>query len=662
MSTSDLTCRHTGRARIATASSAAFTIAAYLTSITSPALAEVYDLEPIVVKVNAIHPSQTVRSEVENMFTNPRSASGVGGSEIQNLNAINTSDALRFTTTGMVNQPFSGDRFGGGTKIRTFGDWGASTSIDGLPAVKFADEEGGGYSSSRIPTIAIDRIAIQKGGRGVQYGDGTDGGVVETSIKSGRGYDRHLAGTVDISTAEERVYQLEAAHGEKYWDIYAAGRIFDGNYGGEPANLDKQDIEGAVAKVGLNPSDSTRIEALAIVNDSETRIFRGGTTNDIDSESLFLSATVDHAFNDAVSTRFGYLYSDTDTLWPVRSRDRSIEIGTAFGDLYHTRSLADGVDYAGSIGFEHKHTNYLRDNQWDAEFTDISVKHSSAVTFDHNLTLTVGLRHTWFENDIRLNGVKQPDNLRTDSLFSWEAGAAYSIFDMTRIRANVASGYNRFYEKYGNFGTDALNPAGAGDEIVESLTYEAGINQGWGWGYADVAVYTTEQQNVPRRDAGAIQNVTVDQSGVELEIYADVTDDFSASLGYVHIFELEAERADGTKANGSIFFGSNGVNVPEHQATLRLDYRITDDVSLWGAGLVSDGYTQTDANGVTTERKSFERIDLGAAWRINEHVALRVRGENITDEKDYGQTLEGAPTNTVGKLGSVFWLGADFTL
>jgi len=662
MSTKKMACRTTGKNRNPASAPVALSIAAYAAVLAFPAEAEVYDLEPIVVQVNANHPSQTVRSSVENKFTEPRSASAVGGSEIQNLNPINTSDALRFTTTGMINQPFSGDRFGGGTKVRTFGDWGASTSIDGLPAVKFADEEGGGYTSSRIPTIAIDRIAIQKGGRAVQYGNGSDGGVVETSIKSGRGYDRHAAATVDVSTAEERVYQVEAAHGEKYWDVYAAGRLFDGNYGGEPANLDKQDIDGAVAKVGINPSDSTRIEALAIVNDSETRIFRGGTTNDIDSESLFLSATVDHAFSDVFSSRIGYLYSDTDTLWPARSRDRSIEIGTAFGDLYHTRALTDSIDYAGSIGFEHKHTKYLRDNQWDADFNDIAIKHTSAFTLDDNLTVSAGLRHTWFENDVKLNGVTQPDNLRTDSLFSWEVGAAYSVFDMTRIRANVASGYNRFYEKYGNFGTNALNPAGAGDEIVESRTYELGINQGWGWGYADVAVYTTEQQNVPRSDGGEIQNVTVDQSGLELEVYADITDNFSALLGYVHIFELEAERDDGTKANGSIFFGNNGVNVPEHQATLRLDYRVTDDVSLWGAGLVSDGYSQTSAAGVTTEREKFERIDLGAAWRMNDHVALRFRAENITDEKDYGQTLEGAPTNTVGKIGSVFWLGADFTL
>ncbi len=636
--------------------------AAATTAIVPAAFAEVYDLEPIVVQVNAAHPSQAVRSQVENAFNAPRSSSAVGGAEINNLNPINTGDALKFTTTGLVNQPFSGDRFGGGTKIRTFGDWGAAQSIDGLPAIKFADEEGGGFTNTRIPAIAIDTITVQKGGRAVQYGNGSDGGILQTTIKSGRGYDRHAAMTFDANTADEKVGQAELAHGEEMWDVYVAGRWFDGNYGGEPANLDKQDILGGIAKIGFNPTVKTRLEILGITNDSETRIFRGGTTNDIDAETAFVSTTLEHAFTDSTSARAGYLHSDTQTLWPARSRDRSIVIDTFFADVYHTVPITESIVYAGSLGAEYKKTNYLRDNQWDNTFNDPSVKSTNSLTFDDNLVLSAGLRHTWFDNDIVLNGVTQPDNLSTDSLFSWEVGASYSVFDMTRVRGNIASGYNRFYEKYGNFGSDALNPAGAGDEIVESQTYELGINQGWSTGYVDLAWYQTEQENVPRRNAGAIQNVTVEQSGLEFEAFWQVFDNFAAELGYVHLLDLEATRDDGTYAFGNIFFGANGVNIPENQVTLRLDYDVTDEFSLWGAGLYGDGYTQTDATGATTERRPYERIDLGASYTFSEHVALRFRAENVTDEKDYGQTLEGAPVNTSGRIGSVFWLGVDLAL
>ena len=53
-----------------------------------------------------------------------------------------------------------------------------------------------------------------RGGRAVQYGDGTDGGVVETTIKSGRNYTDHRAVSLDVSSAREALTQGEVAdHG-----------------------------------------------------------------------------------------------------------------------------------------------------------------------------------------------------------------------------------------------------------------------------------------------------------------------------------------------------------------------------------------------------------------------------------------------------------------
>lgn len=627
------------------------------------ALSEVYELDGIVVEATRAHPSQDVRAKVENSYTESRTSTGVGGSEIQNINTVNTLDGLRFTAPGLINQPFAADRFGGGTKIRTFGDWGASTSIDGLPAIKFAGEEGGGYSNARIPSIAISQIDVLAGGRGVQYGNGSDGGVVRTTIKSGRGYNDHFAITTDFNSAGEGILQAEYADSSKYWDFYSAGRFFKGNYGDDdPANLDGQKIGGGVIKVGLNPSDNTRIELLGIYNQSDTDILRGGNINNIDSETNFFSATVDHAFSKNTSMKAGILHSDTNTQWPARNRDRATKITTAFADAFHIKQLSDSVKYSGSIGAEYKFTNTLRDNQWDNKFRDPAIKSLNSLTFYDNLVLTAGLRQTWFDNEIQYLDVTQPDNLKTDSIFSWNVGAAYSIFDQTRLRANVATGYNRFYEKYGNFGTDALNPVGAEDTIVESLTYEAGIRQSWSRGYIDAAVYYTEQDDVPRRNGGAIQSVHVAQSGLELKVFANITDRLTAQLGYAHIFDVKATLDDGTVTNGNIFFGSNGVPVPDDQVTLKLDYKVTDNFSVWGVGLYNKGFVRTNADDTSTKSRAFHRIDLGAAWKLSDNFSLRSKIENITDEKDFGQTLEGATVDTEGKLGRVFWFGMDVKL
>lgn len=626
--------------------------------------AEVFELEPVVVHGDAIHPSQKNRRNVEQTFTDPRSSSATSGGLLQNLNEVNTSDALRFTTTGLINTPGS-DRFGGPLRIRTFGDWGASTSIDGLPAVKFADEEGGGYSSSRIPTIAIEQIDVHKGGRGVQFGNGSDGGVFQTNIKSGRGYTNHFGGTLDFSTAGESILQLEAANGTEKSDYYVAGSGLYGDFDGtdEPANLDKQTIGSFVGKVGFNPSEATRIEVLGIFSKSDTNMYRNEEVNEIESDTAYASVNLDHALSDTTSVRAGYLHSDTGTVWEARDRDRSTKIDTLFADYFMVTDLSSRVRYSGSAGVEYKTTNTLRDKQWDNTFNDPALKLTNSLTFNENAIITLGLRNTWLDNDIVVNGETQEDTLKDDSVFSWELGGAYSVAESTRLRASAATGFNRFYEKYGNFGSDALNPVGAGDDIVESVSYEIGVNQGFSKGFVDLAFYTITQENVPRRENGAIMNVEVEQSGIELEALSKLTEKFTLSAGYNHVFDVEATREDGTDANGNIFFGSNGVNVAHHQLTLRFDYRWTDTFSVWGAGIHGEPFERVNEDGVTeTRREPYQRLDLGAALWVSDNIAARIRAENITDEKDFSSTLEGAPIDTEGKLGRVFWVGVDFSL
>jgi len=636
--------------------------------LASTAMADVYQLAPIEVVAGREHPSASVRAKVQNSFTASRSSSTTSGSQINNLNPLNALDALKFTTPGLINSPGE-DRFGGGNRIRTFGNFGGADSIDGLPAVKFGGEEGGGFSNVRIPSIAIEQMSALKGGRAVQYGDGTDGGILRTNIKSGRGYDNHAAVSFDINTADERVAQGEFADSTQFWDVYFAGRGFIGDYDGEPANLKSQDIYGAVAKIGLNSSDNTRLELMAIDNRSDTVIFRPAgstTTNDITSEFLFLSATLDHAFSDTTSMRAGYLYTSSPTLWQARDRERDLITGTSFAELYRTQALTDAIDSFATLGAEYKRTNNLRDKispiperQFDNTFDDYAIKGGLALTIHDNLKVSAGLRHTWLNNEIVRGGIKQPDTLRKDALLSWEAGASYSVLDNTRIRGSVASGFNRFYEKYGNFGSDSLNPAGAGDTPVESITYEAGINQGWSTGYVDVAVYNTKQDNVPFRSGGLTENVTVDQSGIEVDAFWQISERVAAQAGYMHILNLDAKR-NGVDVNANIFWGSQVSPVPENQVTLQLTYQVTEDFSVWGAGLYNAGFVRENRNGVVTQSRASERIDLGAAWAINDHAALRFRAENITDEKDFGRTLEGAPVDTSGRIGRVFWAGLDY--
>ena len=630
-------------------------------AVTATHAAEPFTLDPVLVIGREVHPSQQIRTEVDRAFNSNRSVSEVDGSVIQNTNPINKGAAVRYNTTGLISQPGTGDRFGGGTKIRTFGDFGAATSIDGLPAFKSQGEEGGGYSNTIVPSIAVDRVSVMKGGRAVQYGDGTDGGVLETRIKSGRDYKNHQALSLDGSTAREGILQGEAADSSERWDYYAAGSGFYGHYDGDPENLDEQRDIGGLGKVGWNIGADTRLEFLAIYDRSEPAIIRNGNVEDISSEGAVGSATVDHRLSDTNSLRGGLLLTDSHSTWSARSRDRSLSNQIGFAEHLLAVPLTESIAYDGSIGAEVKRTNMQRDNQWDNTFDDHALISRNALTFDNNLIVTGGLRHTWFNNDVNFQGATQPDNLQTDSLWSSQFGASYSVLEKTRVRASYANGYNRFFEKYGNFGTDPLNPAGAGDEIVQSRTVEVGVNQGWTGGHIDVALYNIVQDNVPRRSNGAIENVEVDQSGLEVEVFHRLTDSLSLSAGYMYLFALEATRADGSSANTNIFFNGGNASVPEHQMSLRVDYRVTEDIGLWGAAYHSTGYEAVDANDNVTKRDGFTRLDLGAGWWVTPKWALRFRVENLLDERDFGQTVSGLPTDDDAKLGRVFWLGVDHT-
>lgn len=636
--------------------------AIFLAVLAADAAAETFTLEPVVIEGSSVHPSQQLMHDVEKGMNANRTNSYIGGSVLQNLNPVNSGDAFRYNVPGIINQPGEGDRFGGGTKVRTFGDFGAASSIDGGPALRIQGQEGGGYTNTLVPTIAIDRMAVMKGSRGVSYGDGTDGGMVNTTIKSGRNYNNHQAISFDANTANEALMQAEAGHHTEQWDYYVAGSGLYGAYNGDPDNLEQQVVLGGLAKAGYNFSDDTRLEVLGIYDRSDPRIYRNDAVNDIDTRTVYTATTLDSRLSDVNSVRVGYIYETGNSLWPDRNRDRGITNNILYAEHFLKADVQENVRYDGSVGAQYMHVNTKRDKQWDNEFEDYAVYTENAFTIDEDLVVNGGLRYTWFQNDIVLDGVGRAGNLDKDGLLSYEAGAAYNVLEQSKLRVSYATGFNRFFSKYGNFGTDALSEAGDGDRIVEARTMEVGFNQGWSGGYFDIALYNTVQENVPRRNSGAIESVEVDQSGLEVEVFANLTEDLAASVGYMRVLDVQATRSDGTEVNHNIFWGSQVASIPENQVSLRLDYGLTRDINLWGTAFYSTGYTSVDASGSTTKRDDFERFDIGASYAATEKFVVRARVENITDERGFGQEVTGSYTDTDGNLGRVFWLGFDYTL
>lgn len=615
-----------------------------------------------VVDTALEHPSQRVGAQAREAFTRGRSSSTTSGSALSDLSPVNKGDALRHSTTGFVGGPGNGDRFGGGTNIRTFGDWGAAESIAGLPAFKSAGGDSSGFAGSFLPSISIDNVHVHKGGHGVGFGDGTDGGVIEYNIKSGRSYDKHKAITFDASSARETLIQAETGHHTKQGDYYLAGSSLYGNYKREPENLQRQKVTGMLGNFGWNFSDTMRAEVLVAADSSQPDIIRNGALQSLTARQSLASTTLNIALGEHRGLRLGYLHSGSRTQWPARNRDRSINNDIAFAEHSLATTLGQGLRYNGTLGLEYKRTEYLRDSQWVNHFNDVSFKSTNTLTVNDNLGLTAGARLIRLRNDIVLGSVQQPQNLKDKQVLAYELGASHNVTKSTRVRAVVATGFNRFFEKYGNFGTDVLNPKGAGDDVVESRTLEVGVKHALTpRSHIDLAVYRITQNGVPRRNAGAIESMKVEQSGAELELKARLLPTLQLGAGYTRVLSLEATRANGRQVNGNIYWDGQTTAVPKHQAHLRLDWRPVNNVGLWTAAFFSSGYESVRADGSVTENDGFTRLDVGASWALNPRWLLRAKIENLTDERHFGSVVKGVSVPDQGKLGRVFWVGADMS-
>lgn len=618
-------------------------------------------LDTIDVGVSEVHQAQSLRKKTVEASATNRSTSQVTGGELKDHNALNTLNTLHHSVSGMLSAPGSSDRFGGSTKIRTFGDWGAATSIDGLPTFRITQSEGGGYTNTLIPSGAIENVTVYKGSQGVMYGDGTDGGTIVTQIKSGRNYKNHVALTLDYSTADEKQLQLEAANGTKQGDYYITGRWLDGDYQGTPQNIEQQTVKGGVAKFGWNFNEKTRLEALFIVDDSNPLIYRAGNLNEIESSSLVSSLVLDHMIDKDLSLQTGVVYSTSDMLWEARNRDRGTDNKIAFANAFFSQTLNKNWGYIGTVGAEISLIDSYRDNQWHNQFTDVSIKNSNTFTYKKDWTFTLGLRNTWFDNEIELDNVIQEDNLADESVLSYELSAGYQITQAVNIRSSISSGYNRYYSKYGNFGTDALNPDGAGDEIVEAITYEVGATYNWDLGSIDVALYQAEQDGVPRRNDGLIESMLVEQQGLELDWVQLLSDNISLTVNFTHIIDLDAIREDGTHVNGNIFWENQVTPVPTNQLGLQLSYALNNEVSLWVKSFLNSGFESTQADGLVIEREDYQLLDLGISWQFNSKTLLTARVENVTDEHHYGQVIEGEDAPEETNVGRALWIGLNYT-
>ena len=138
--------------------------------------------------------------------------------------------------------------------------------------------------------------------------------------------------------------------------------------------------------------------------------------------------------------------------------------------------------------------------------------------------------------------------------------------------------------------------------------------------------------------------------GFELGAMGQVTDAWRVFGGYSY---LDSEVLDSTEAD---VIGNELGNTPRHSASLWTGYEVTDALEV-GFGIQHVGARWSNEDN-TRQAKAYTLYDVMVGFRVNDGLALRFNGSNLSD-KDYVDQVGGG--HYVPGAGRTFMLSADFT-
>ncbi|WP_105901336.1 TonB-dependent siderophore receptor [Vibrio gangliei] len=251
---------------------------------------------------------------------------------------------------------------------------------------------------------------------------------------------------------------------------------------------------------------------------------------------------------------------------------------------------------------------YLQD-QWD--ITD-------------SWNLLSGIRIDGYKDHIR--DLKAGDETEyTGSGLSYRLGSTYRINQQLHPYLVVATGF------VPQDASDQATSNGGPFPPEESLMYEAGVRSYWlnNSINMNVALYHITKQNIlqtdPNDDSRSVAYGEVRSQGVEVDLLADITDNWTANLSYAYNDTKVKEAYDGI--SGSV--GSRFANAPHHQLGLwtRYDFQQINSSIGFGSDYVSKQYNQ-DGQIV----KAFTVFD--ASWQTHwQQWLFQVNVKNLFDKE-----------------------------
>jgi iron complex outermembrane receptor protein len=579
--------------------------------------------------------SATATKTGTSLKNTPQAVNVVTRDEMEEKGAESITQALRYTP-GVVTQYADTDVRHDWLTVRGFTP---GRYKDGL-RLPFGAR---GYSQPRIEPYGLERAEVLKGPASVLYGQGQPGGLLNMVSKRPREeeireVELQYGSNNRFQTAFDFGGKLDQ-DGTMLYRIVGVGRLSDTQYDhveekkgyiapsftfklfdattltilGEYQKIDSPGGGGAPALPAngtLYTSTYSALPRSAFVGEPDYDKF--------ENEQAFIGYEFSHEFNDTWSfkqnLRYGVVDTDTQRVQAycasLASCDPSslLRYAWAFpetsnlftvdnnaiarfntGDAKHTALLGFDYSYEDS-SFEESALSviYTRFNAYSPVYGATTITRPATATWIdqqrsqaglyaqdqiewNNFVLSFGGRYDWADTDTSTRTASTNTSVnQQDGKFTWRAGLVYNFGNGLSPYASYSTSFNPAS------GTDR---SGSTFDPTTGEQFEAGIKfQPNGMNsFITLSAYQLTQQNVltpdPVNTSFNVQTGEVRMRGIELEGKAELTSGLSLTGSYAYT-DSEITRDNRNEGKRLAF-------VPEHQASLWLDYTVQSDKA-WG--------------------------------------------------------------------------------
>ena len=621
----------------------------------------------------------------------PQSVSVVGREELADRGVVTKIDeALRYTA-GVSTEPFGNDPDTDWFYIRGFDATQTGVFLDGLNLYSFA------FGGFQTDAYMMERVEVLKGPASVLYGGSSPGGIVNLVRKRPQAEPAYST-EIGINNFGNAFFGFDA-NDKLNADGTVMYRVTGKVSGGDNYSDYSEDLRGfLMPQITYAPDDATNLTVYAIVSSlDQTHVgngflpYEGTVTNapfgKIDRDFFF--GEPDHDFGRYDQEMIGYEFShEFDNGWKFSQNLRYSHLDKA-EELVYPYAYTATYDLS-RLGFKHDTSvdSFSVDNRLEKEFSTGPLDHSLMLGLDYKnfkidqeqasafpasdldptdptygsplpayftyLDAVTRLKQTgiYAQDQIRFGGgwlltlngrydyvdIENDSRLATgsydtnDSAVSGRAGLAYEFENGLTPYISVATFFNPQIGTLAGSG-GALEPED-GHQVEGGVKYEPTFFDG----SLTASVYQIVKKNVTTTQP--VTNLQeqlgeVTSTGFELEGKVNLTQNWKL-LGSYTYNDLEI-----TDDLNSALIGNRPYLIPEHQASLWIDYMVTDgplEGVTVGGGLRYQGESFAD---MANTAKVPDAVVADAAIRYEKNgwgAALNVT--NLFD-KDYVKGCQG---------------------